>query len=336
MDTITESGFIRRGGAVKPRVLITGGAGYIGDCIADFLVEDANVTVVDSLMFEDHYMRPNVEFVRMDIRSDEFVDFVKRGRFDAVVHMAAIVGDGACAVDERLTRETNVDAVERLVGTLPKSTRLIFASTCSVYGASDDMLTEESPTNPLSLYASTKLEAEEIVKNSGLNYTIFRLGTIFGMSSPFARIRADLVVNILSYRACCGMDYSVYGGEQWRPLVSVTDVARNFANAVFRRDIVGTYILSHKNYTILDVGREVERCIATDAKLDIRDMPFEDMRNYRVDNTKATNAGLHCRGWLQAGIMDIQAVFNDGRIPNPWALKYHNAKFMVDRAKKNG
>jgi nucleoside-diphosphate-sugar epimerase len=99
-------------------------------------------------------------------------------------------------------------------------------STCSVYGAQDGMLTEESPTEPLSIYAATKLSAEEYLKDK--NAIIFRLGTLFGVGDQFSRIRTDLVVNVMAARAYYEQRLKVFGGEQWRPLLHVKDAALAF------------------------------------------------------------------------------------------------------------
>ena len=106
--------------------------------------------------------------------------------------------------------------------------RIIFLSTCSVYGAQDGLLDEESSINPLSEYASSKIQAEEYLKDT--NSVIFRLGTLFGISDEFSRIRLDLVVNILVTKALTDEKLTVFGGEQWRPLLHVNDVANAIEN----------------------------------------------------------------------------------------------------------
>ena len=132
---------------------------------------------------------------------------------DAVVWLAALVGDPACALHPDVSVEINQESVRALAENFEG--RLIFLSTCSVYGAQDSVLDEKSPLNPLSVYAVTKLEAEKYLAEK--NAIIFRLGTLFGVGDLFSRIRLDLVVNILTVRAHRVGTVKVFGGEQFRP-----------------------------------------------------------------------------------------------------------------------
>lgn len=322
---------------VKPkerqvRVLVTGGAGYIGDSVVENLLEAGHdVTVVDKLLYTDSYMRPGCEFHRLDVRSPEFFEILNDNYWDAVIHLAALVGDGACAVDPQETVEINEEFVRDLAKSVPGSTKLIFASTCSVYGANNELLNEGSAANPLSLYAGTKLNAEKFVSQHN-NHVIFRLGTLFGMSSPFGRIRADLVANILTFKALDGEQLTVFGGEQWRPLVHVRDVGRIFSDAVLK-DYEGTFILSQANYRILDVATSISDIVGSNAGMKITDMKFEDLRNYKVDNSKAKAAGIEAEITLHNGILEMTKTYGhggNGRIKNPWLKQYHNAKYIKE------
>jgi nucleoside-diphosphate-sugar epimerase len=158
------------------RVLIVGGAGYIGGAMTDLLIDTKHdVRIYDSLVYEEAYRKP-VEFVYGDI-----LDRQKLKKHlawaDAVIWLAALVGDGACALNPTLSIDINQNSVEWLSKNYDG--RIIFMSTCSVYGAQDGELTEDSPKNPLSVYAMTKLAAEAFLENK--NALIFRLGTIFGV-----------------------------------------------------------------------------------------------------------------------------------------------------------
>jgi len=312
------------------RVLVTGGAGYIGDSVVETLLEENHdVVVVDSLLYTDSYMRQGVTFMQTDIRSPEFEFLIESERFDAVIHLAALVGDGACSANPTETVSINEEFVAFLADKLPEEIRLIFASTCSVYGANNKILDEQSETNPLSLYAGTKLNAEKHVSRHA-NHVIYRLGTLFGLSSPFGRIRSDLVANILTFKACEGEKLTVFGGEQWRPMLHVRDAGRIFAEAV-STDTVGTFILSHKNYKISDVANTILNLVDGNGGVEVTDMKFEDLRNYQVDNLKALAHGIKSKISLDDGVVEILTKYKiEGRIKNPWLTQYNNAKFIKE------
>jgi len=292
------------------KVLITGGAGYIGNYVVEeALIRGHEVRVLDKFLFGDAALGPllgneRLEVQQGDIRHIEDLSYALEG-MDAVVHMAGIVGDPACGVNEQATQSVNVEATKALVEVckLHDIERLVFASTCSVYGASELMeLNEGSVLNPLSLYAKSKIDSEEIIqysthdKFSGPNDvspTILRLGTIFGWSR---RMRFDLVVNLLTAKATLEGDIPVYGGEQFRPLVHVQDAGRAFVDALEApRDVVDHEIFNvgdnDLNYRIKEDGRLVER------KIDGAEVHFvehkEDDRTYRVSFDKIN----HILGW---------------------------------------
>jgi len=310
------------------KILITGGAGYIGDCVAEHLVNDGHeVTVLDNLMYGGMYMRRGVKFIRGDITDYTFMRLcMKSENYDSLVHLAGIVGDGACQVNQAFTVDVNELATNRIAHLCTKfGVRMIFASTCSVYGANNDLLDEESATNPLSLYAGTKLNAEAAVSKVP-SHAIFRLGTLFGLSTEHARIRCDLVANILTYRVMQGKPLTVFGGEQWRPLLHVRDAGQIFAQAAVLPDN-GTWVLSRSNMRIIDLA---ERIILCAGKGDITrtDMKFEDLRNYRVDNAKAKNSGFIAGISVHTGVSEMIKVMNEGRIADVWDKRFHNAQYV--------
>src|SRR5512137_181598 len=163
-------------------ILVVGGAGYIGGCLTDLLRSQGHhVTVVDRLLYEERFLK-DVPFVFADVRDTDALVAIHQ-KYDTIIWLAAIVGDGACAQDPEVTFEVNYHAVKRFLERTKR--RIIFPSTCSVYGAQDGLLTEESPTNPLSAYAESKLMAEKVVLDHG--GLAFRLGTLFGLGDNFSR-----------------------------------------------------------------------------------------------------------------------------------------------------
>jgi nucleoside-diphosphate-sugar epimerase len=292
------------------KTLIVGGAGYIGGALTD-LLPDARV--YDNLLYEHEY-RKDVDFVLGDIRDREklkkHLDWA-----DAVIWLAAIVGDGACASNPELTQEINAMSVEWLAKNF--NGRIIFPSTCSVYGAQDGLLDESSPTNPLSVYASTKLEAEGYLKDK--NAMIFRLGTVFGVSDEYSRIRLDLVVNTMTARAFTNGKLQVFGGEQWRPLVHVKDVAELMVKALTSNE-KGIKNVCVRNMRMIDLARIVERSFRNHIEVEVVDIKFEDARNYRVkENTFSPRI-------IEDGIKEIMEVMP--RIKDPGNVRYSNAAFM--------
>lgn len=314
------------------KVLISGGAGYIGDAAVEYLLDlGHNVVILDNLMYGGAYMRMhrNLEFIRGDIRNYSLVESLVQN-VDSVLHLAAIVGDGACAANPGLTIEVNEKATTNIAAMCKRyNVPMTFASTCSVYGASDDLLDEASPTQPLSLYAGTKLKAEQFVQEVPRHH-IFRLGTLFGISAEHARLRCDLVANILTYRAMSGQTLKVFGGEQWRPLLHVRDAGELMACAALSDKMYGISILSYRNYTILELAQQIlSICELPQDQMEVTEMPFEDRRNYRVSSDR------HGKYWLTRyslydGIYEMAKTVREGRIANLWDIAHHNARYAKE------
>jgi len=321
------------------KILVTGGAGYIGDSAVDFLLKVGHeVTILDNLMYGHSYMRQhdNLTFVRGDITDYALLaDLISMQ--NAVLHLAAIVGDGACAANPERTIEVNQDATEEIARLCKMfGVRMVFASTCSVYGANNNSLDEDSPTNPLSLYAGTKLKAEEFVRQVP-NHYIFRLGTLFGLSTEHARLRCDLVANVLTYKACLGEQITVFGGEQYRPLLHVRDAGELMSLACTKSDNLkfpggsyGTYILARTNYKMVSLAQSILFiCDLPESQLTIAPMPFEDQRNYKVSSTRRGKFWL-TRYSLDVGISEMKKIIDEGRIANVWDVQHHNARYTKE------
>ncbi len=303
------------------KILVVGGAGYVGGGIVDNLSKHHDVTVYDSLIYETSY-RKKVDFILGDIRDTKKLNGILN-HFEVVVWLAALVGDGACAINPDLTYEINSESVKNLVKNFNK--RIIFLSTCSVYGAQDGMLTEASETNPLSEYASSKLKAEEYLKDS--NALIFRLGTLFGISDEFSRVRLDLVVNILTTKALIDQKISVFGGEQWRPLLHVNDVSNAISHCL-NTDVNGIYNLHYKNYKIIDIAKEIENKVKT-VEVEITPISFEDARNYQVSSKKLENdTGFKASIDLANGINEVYELISNDRIKDITDPRYSNQNFL--------
>ena len=302
-------------------VLVVGGAGYVGGGIVDKLKENHNVTVFDSLIYEESY-RKDVNFVYGDIRDkDKLLSVLNKN--DAVIWLAALVGDGACSINPELTFEINSESVKFLAENFKK--RIVFLSTCSVYGAQDGILDETSSINPLSEYASSKVQAEEYLQNS--DAIIFRLGTLFGISDEFSRIRLDLVVNILVTKALTEGKLTVFGGEQWRPLLHVNDVA-NAINHTLEGGVTGTFNLHYKNFKIIDIANEIIQQVPS-AIIETTPMKFQDARNYQVSSEKLFNTtGFKAEVDLLTGIKEVFELISNKRVKDVNHIRYSNQNYL--------
>ena len=303
------------------KILVVGGAGYVGGGIVDTLSEKNEITVYDSLIYESAY-RKDVNFIYGDIRDYKKINSILNN-FDAVVWLAALVGDGACSINPTLTHEINSETVKNLVKNF--NGKIIFLSTCSVYGAQEGVLDENSEVNPLSEYASSKLIAEKYLEES--DAIIFRLGTLFGISDQFSRIRLDLVVNILTTKALVDKKMSVFGGDQWRPLLHVKDVANAIEHNI-SSDTKGIFNLHYKNFKIIEIAEKIKEKIP-DVSIETTPLPFQDARNYQVSSDKLKlETGFEASIELTQGIEEMYNLISSNRIKDINDPRYSNQNFL--------
>ncbi len=303
-------------------ILVVGGAGYIGGGITDILIKSGhNIRVYDALIYEESYRKP-IDFVYGDIRDyDRLLPHLEWA--DAVIWLAAVVGDGACALNPKISVAINQESVKWLADHYDG--RIIFISTCSVYGAQDEVLDETSPTNPLSVYAVTKLGGEEYLQNK--NAIIFRLGTLFGISDQFSRIRFDLVVNTLTVRAHQQRMINVFGGDQFRPLLHVRDIAHIIVNNM-TTSATGIFNLARQNVRIIDLAYQVRNHFP-DLIINTTPTKFEDSRNYRVSSEKADKIlGVKSIFSIDDGIQEIKELLDAHRLRNVDNPRYTNQAYL--------
>ena len=303
------------------KILVVGGAGYVGGGIVDTLSKKNEITVYDSLIYESAF-RKDVNFIYGDIRNYKKINSILNN-FDAVVWLAALVGDGACSINPTLTHEINSETVKNLVKNF--NGKIIFLSTCSVYGAQEGVLDENSEVNPLSEYASSKLIAEKYLEES--DAIIFRLGTLFGISDQFSRIRLDLVVNILTTKALVDKKMSVFGGDQWRPLLHVKDVANAIEHNI-SSDTKGIFNLHYKNFKIIEIAEKIKEKIP-DVSIETTPLPFQDARNYQVSSDKLKReTGFEASIELTQGIEEMYNLISSNRIKDINDPRYSNQNFL--------
>ncbi|MHA2611320.1 MAG: NAD-dependent epimerase/dehydratase family protein [bacterium JZ-2024 1] len=313
------------------KILVTGGAGYIGSTLVPFLLQkNLSVRILDNFLYGDYGIasyrnHPLLEVYRGDIRNKEDAQRSCEG-CSAVLHLAGTSGDHACNWDEKACVEINYIGTKNMVESAEVAgvSRFIFASSCSVYGAEEEVVSESSPPHPLTLYARTKLDAEKIVLSSFLPCpTVFRLATVFGLSG---RMRLDLVLNQLTLKAWKEGKLTVLGGSQWRPLIHVSDVARAFwlcLNADEEK-------VSRKIFNIGDDRNNIQiRRLAelVHQKIPSAQVQFlleqSDLRNYRVSFALARSVlGFEAQVSLEQGIEELSAVLAQGAFPDYKDPKY--------------
>ena len=323
------------------QVLVIGGGGYIGSALLPKLLNAGyHVRLLDLLLYstepiQEVLSHPDLEVIQADFRQvDRVVEAMQD--VDAVIHLGAIVGDPACALDEELTIEVNLMAT-RMIAEVAKGSRInrfIFASTCSVYGASDELLDEHSALNPVSLYARSKIASEQVLKNlAGPDFSpvILRFGTIYGLSG---RTRFDLVINLLAAKAVVEGKITVYGGDQWRPFVHVDDAALAILKALQSplatvRNKVFNVGSDEQNYTIQQVAEIIQRLVPTAQVLNMGS--DTDRRNYRVDFSKIRNILDFAPQWsVVQGVQQVIARIQSGQIVDYRDAKYSNEKFLSE------
>jgi nucleoside-diphosphate-sugar epimerase len=314
----------------KEKVLVVGGSGYIGGLTCDYLKRDGfDVTVYDNLLYENRFLK-EVNFINGDVRDTEKLYEVSKD-FDVIVLMSALVGDPACSVDHKLTEEINFKAIKNFCEVVSPNKHLIFMSTCSVYGAQDGLLNEESGTNPLSSYASTKLASEKYILEK--NGTIFRLGTVFGLGDTYSRLRMDLVVNVLTMKAIKDGEITINGGEQWRPIIAVRDIAEYVTEAC-KMKYPGIFVLSKENVIIKELGERIVDVIP-DTKINYTEISFQDARNYKVDNSKSLDVFKYkAKVTVEEEVLRMVKMFKEGRVMDPEDKVYHNGAFLKNKKEK--
>jgi nucleoside-diphosphate-sugar epimerase len=320
-------------------VLIVGGAGYIGSMLTRrLLAAGYHVRLLDCLVYGDSAIceligKPGFELQVGDCRNIQAVARAIKG-VDSIVHLAAIVGDPACDLNHQATLEINYAATRMLCDVVKGHgiKRFIFASSCSVYGATEECVTEVSPAVPISLYGQTKVDSEEMLlaaRSEEFAPTILRLATVFGHSY---RPRFDLVVNLLTAKAYQERTITIFNGQQWRPFIHVRDIARAMAAILAAPlELVGGQIYnvgdSRLNHTLSDIALKVRASIP---ETEVVHVENSDKRNYRVCFDKIhEQLGFECEASIEDGIKEMKQAFEDGLITDYTNVGYHNQRFLL-------
>jgi nucleoside-diphosphate-sugar epimerase len=291
------------------KVLITGGAGYVGSVLTELLLKkNYQVTIFDNLMYGgDHLVtfvsNKNFQLIKGDVRSfSELASVIKNK--DIIVHLAAIVGYPACSRNPKLAKEININGTNNVLKNISKNQHIFYASTGSNYGSLDKFCTEDSKLNPLTVYAKTKTKAEDMVLQRGGSIA-FRFATAFGVSP---RMRLDLLVNDFIYKMISQGYLVVYEKNFMRTFIHIRDIARSFLfgieNFKKMKDQVYNVGSDQLNYSKEDVCRLIQKKIPGYVYFsEIGE--DKDKRNYVVSYKKIANTGFKLQYTLNEGIDEL-------------------------------
>lgn len=315
------------------KVLVTGGAGYIGSVLVGQLLHYYPVTVLDSLMYGGESLLayvsdPGFHLVVGDVRVSSDIARALEDHPTTVIHLAAIVGEKAC---EKMGRKTaisvNLDATTKLVNLCKRAgvKHFVLASTCSNYGWAEGMLSEDDELKPLSLYAETKVMAESVVVNqsdNGLITTVLRFATAYGLSP---RTRLDVLLNEFAYDAVTTGKLEIYNKNAWRPLAHVRDISEAVRfcitySSLFVEQVVN---VGGHNVTKEDLVFAL-KALLPDLEVSYTETGL-DARDYRVNFGKLLAMGYRPHYLPADGLREIVGALQDGVIRDPRCGRWRNA-----------
>ncbi|MCP4486534.1 MAG: NAD-dependent epimerase/dehydratase family protein [Gammaproteobacteria bacterium] len=322
-------------------ILVTGGAGYIGSVLCPKLADLGHkVTVLDTLYFGTDFSESlqgsgNLKVIQGDIRDKSLVEQVlMEGKFDRVIHLAAISNDPCSDLDDALTTSVNLDATKFLMKTAKKASvrRFLYASSASVYGIKEtDDVTEELPLEPITLYAKYKAKCEEVLNDlvdELFEAASVRAATVCGFSP---RLRLDLTVNIFTYQAVCEGSIQIYGGSQKRPNIHIRDLVDFYILLLDAEDISGkAFNVSLANASVRELAEMVDDTV--DENVNLAVVESHDNRSYHLSAARAARELSYVpRYSIADAIMEVASALRDPDIvANPKSRKYRNVKFMCD------
>tara|TARA_B100000989_G_scaffold295376_1_gene276334 strand:+ start:7177 stop:8118 length:942 start_codon:yes stop_codon:yes gene_type:complete len=301
---------------MRKRVLITGGAGYIGSLLSTRLVDKGyKVTVIDTLEFDKNslshlFAKKNFIFIKGDVRNKNLISKLLKSE-DIIIPLAALVGAPLCDRFPKKTKEINFEAINYILSKLKKNQKLIYPNTNSGYGIGkkNSYCDENSPLKPISLYGKTKVEAENnILKHK--NSVVFRLATVFGHSY---RMRTDLLVNFLVREAVLNKKIEIFEPNFRRNYIHVEDVVNAFIftiqNFKKMRGNIYNLGLSNANLTKIQLANLVKSIVKKVKIKILRHRSDPDKRDYFVSNRKIEKCGFKPKFSLESGIKELSMIY---------------------------
>jgi len=318
------------------KILITGGAGYVGSVLTPYLLSKGHkVTVIDLMIYGQEVLKNNVNLntIKGDIRDQNLLKKILPGH-DVVIHLACISNDPSFELNPQLGKSINLDAFAPLVEISKKNLikKFIYASSSSVYGVKKEKnVHEDMSLEPLTDYSKFKVECEKIL-NSYIseNFTpiTIRPATVCGYAP---RQRLDVVVNILSNLAYHKREISIFGGKQLRPNIHIKDMVKAYdvlINSPKSKVAGEKFNAGYENQTVADLANIVKSVIGDDVKLVTK--PTDDNRSYHISSQKIKDVlGFETQYTIKDAVMDLKNAFKEGKLPNSLAdEKYFNIKRM--------
>jgi len=292
------------------KVLITGGAGYLGSILTEVLLNKKyQVTVLDNLIYKQTSVAPftynkNFKFILGDVTNKTLLKSLVE-QHDIIIPLAAIVGMPACKAQPELTIKVNYEQVKNITQWASKNQMILIPNTNSQYGSSTEIITEESPFKPLSLYAETKCNAEKAILNSG-NGIALRLATVFGMSY---RMRMDLLVQDFVYKAVTDGYLVLFESHYIRNYIHVRDIANTFLFMIENYEKCNNNAfnvgLSSANCTKLELANKIKQFVPDLVIVENNFKQDFDQRNYMVSNAKIESKGWKPQFTLEDGIQEL-------------------------------
>lgn len=306
------------------KILITGGAGYIGSILTPRLLEIGHyVDVIDLFWFGDYLPdHPNLKKIKADARD---IKQYKPENYDAIFHFASVANDPCTNLDPALSWAISCEssyAIADAISRANSETRVIYASSGSVYGIkSEERVTEDLELVPISVYNKAKIISERIFQSfeNKIPLQIVRPATVCGFAP---RMRLDVAVNLLTMQALKNMEIQVLGGDQFRPNIHILDLVNLYIFLLERPEITGTFNAGFENITILNLAQQISR--ATGASIQIA--PSNDPRSYRIDSSKVLNLGFSPKFNVDYAIHEIVKKYKEGILKD--REEFYNVNWM--------